>query len=106
MARNPRKSTPTTPQTPTINEPFEAKAPVAAKPEGVKVEYFRIQRISGHLAQLLSVEVDEATNLPKPIGKPDLPVLVQDRALPYLYPSADMIDRKRRDDAKKAGSKI
>ena len=103
MPRHPNKAAPVPAQTPeitTISVPVEATAPVVEK-----VEYYRIKKISGSLAQLLCVEVDETTNPPKIIGKADLPVLVQDRALPYLFPSIDQIERRAKEKARAAGGK-
>jgi hypothetical protein len=90
MARNTKVSNPTE----SSSLPLVADT-VATSPSD-KVSYYRIKRISSHIAEILEVEVDEAKNPPKRIGKQDLPVIIQDRIMPLLYPSVDDIEKKRK----------
>lgn len=65
-------------------------------PVGEKVFYYRIRKITAHLTELLEISVDEAAVTPKVIGKADLPMLIQDKAMTFLYPSVDDLEKRAR----------
>lgn len=75
--------------------PSSAPDPVIAQVEAIKAvapklaKYYRIEKITGFLHQILEVEVDESQIAPVRVGKQDLKQIIQDRIVDYVAPHPD-----------------
>lgn len=77
--------------------------PIAATSAPVEKQlYYRIRKISGYLAEILEVEIDETQVIPKVVSKQDSWQYLTDKVTQLCYPSTDEIARRKRDKARAA----
>lgn len=80
-------------------------APEETKPAVEKQRYYRIRKISGHLAEILEVEIDETVMIPTRASKQDSWQYLIDKVTQLVYPSTDAIAKRKREEARAALAK-
>lgn len=95
-------NTPSTKAKPPVKvEATETKAPADIQ------RYYRIKKITGYLAEILEVEIDESIVKPKAVSKQDSWHLLLDKITQLVYPGPDAIaKRKREEEAAAAAVKL